>query len=272
MGRATEHDQALRVDLHKRLSSTVRARSGPSFDERVEAASRAFTKKARAVEAEQTKLLQDAVAKGRSRPTSAPTRPKSHGPDQRAMLQERMKQMKEQELAYKNHVAAIKDKMDHREPLFRLSDVQAGIEMLKAQQEEKKQELQQEEAERWETIRGVKETAFQRPLLIEDYNYRPPAKQLSEAASAPNLRPQSAGSLGRSGFGGCFDNEFDERIANEISKRWFAESDWGKKVKQMKEKADSRQKLHEISYTQKVDGHKFSKTRLMHSFVATTFH
>lgn len=266
MGRATEHDQALRVDLHKRLSSTVRSRSGPSFDERVEAASKAFTKKQRAVEAEQLKQLQAAVEKGRSRPTSAPTRPKSQGPDQRAMLQERMKQMKEQETAYKNHVAAIKDRMGQREPLFRLSEVQAGIEMLKEKQEEKKAELQQEEAERWETIRGVKEHAFQRPLLIEDYNYRPPVKQLSEAASAPNLRPQSAGALG------CFDNEFDERIANQISKRWFAESDWGKKVKQMKERADNRQKLHECLYPQKIDGHGFSKTRLMHSFVATTFH
>eukprot|EP00930_Biecheleria_cincta_P004067 TRINITY_DN104969_c0_g1_i1.p1 TRINITY_DN104969_c0_g1~~TRINITY_DN104969_c0_g1_i1.p1 ORF type:complete len:273 (-),score=36.28 TRINITY_DN104969_c0_g1_i1:244-1062(-) len=272
MGRATEHDQALRADLHKRLSSTVRTRTGPSFDERVEAASKAFTKKARAVEAEQNKVLQTAVENGRSRPTSAPFRPRSLGPNQQAMLQERLKQMREQELEYKHYVAAIKQKMDQREPLFRLSDVQAGIEMLQVQREEKKRELQLEEAERWETIRSVKENAFGRPLLIEDYNYRPPPKERSEAASAPGQRPQSAGSLGRSGFGACADNEFDERIANEISKRWFAESDWGKKVKEMKERADSRQKLHEMSYPQKVDGHKFSKTRLMHSLVATTFH
>eukprot|EP00931_Biecheleriopsis_adriatica_P009838 TRINITY_DN110927_c0_g1_i1.p1 TRINITY_DN110927_c0_g1~~TRINITY_DN110927_c0_g1_i1.p1 ORF type:complete len:289 (+),score=65.86 TRINITY_DN110927_c0_g1_i1:54-920(+) len=264
-GKHSQFKAHLKAKLNERLSATVKSRTGPSFEQRMHTAVQGFQKKAYALELEQRKQLQSAVERGRARPTSAPVRPMGESPNQQAMLKERLRKMREHEEAYKQQVAAIKDKMDRREPLFKLSEVQAGFEMLKLQQEEKKRELQREEQERWEHIRAVEEHAFTRPLLLEDANYRPPR----ESPSAPDpsaagagtgslTRPASAGALGRA------DNEKDERILNALSQRWFAESDWGKKIKEIKERTDKRPGLHEISYAQKSDGHKFSKTRLMH--------
>ena len=45
--------------------------------------------------------------------------------------------------------------MHDREPLFRLSEVNAGFEMLRQQQEERRRELQREEHERWEHLRAM---------------------------------------------------------------------------------------------------------------------
>jgi len=252
-GRHTQFKEALKHQLHKRLGTTVKARAGPSFQARVDAALKGINAKTHALESEQRKALQAAVEKGRSRPTSAPVRPNRLSPNQQAMLQDRIKKMKEQDEAYKKQMADMRKKMNDREPLFRLSDVQAGFEMLRLQQEERRRELQQEEHERWAHLRNVEESAFQRPLLIEDFNYRPP-----RAESSPTLRLQPDPE----------SEDFDERIKAAIGGRWFQESDWGKKLKEMKEKVDTRQKLHEIEYPQKCDSHKLPKTRLMHSLVA----
>ncbi|OLP96494.1 hypothetical protein AK812_SmicGene21263 [Symbiodinium microadriaticum] len=213
---------------------TVKARAGPSFQARVDAALKGINAKTHALESEQRKALQAAVEKGRSRPTSAPVRPNRLSPNQQAMLQDRIKKMKEQDEAYKKQMADMRKKMNEREPLFRLSDVQAGFEMLRLQQEERRRELQHEEHERWAHLRNVEESAFQRPLLIEDFNYRPP-----RSACHPALK--------------AAEKDFDERIKAAIGGRWFQESDWGRKLKEMKEKVDTRQKLHEIEYPQKCD-------------------
>ncbi|CAJ1457174.1 unnamed protein product [Effrenium voratum] len=252
-GRHTLFKDALKSELRTRLGKTVRDRAGASFEERVGAALKVIHTKRLAEETEQRKALQAAVEKGRSRPTSAPVRPSRLSPNQQAMLQERNKKMKEQDEAYKKQVAEMKRKMKEREPLFNVAEVQAGFEMLRQQQEERRRELQHEEHERWEHLRAVEGTAFQRPLLIEDFNYRPPRCALS----TPSLREPAPDS-----------EDFDERLKAAVSGRWFQDSDWGKQLKQMKEKVDSRQKLHEIDYPQKCDSHKLPKTRLMHSLVA----
>mmetsp|Transcript_1911 Transcript_1911/g.4506 ORF Transcript_1911/g.4506 Transcript_1911/m.4506 type:complete len:275 (-) Transcript_1911:30-854(-) len=254
-GRHTQFKEALKHELRARLSKTVRSNAGLSFDERIEIAAKAKHDETSKQELVQRKALQAAVEKGRSRPTSAPVRPSKLSPNQQAMLQERMKKMKEQEDEYKKQVQEMRQKMNTREPLFRLSDVQAGFEMLRQQQEEKRRELQQEEHERWEHLRAVEVSAFQRPLLVEDFNYRP---QRDNFASTLREPPEPT-----------IDSEdFDERLRAAVAERWFQESAWGKKLKEMKEKVDNRKKLHQIQYPQKCDSHKLPKTRLMHSLIA----
>ncbi|CAK9080056.1 unnamed protein product [Durusdinium trenchii] len=265
-GRHTQFKEALKLELRSRLSKSVRSNAGLSFDERIEIAAKAKHDETSKQELAQRKVLQDAVEKGRSRPTSAPVRPSKLSPNQQAMLQERIRKMKEQEDAYKKQVLEMRQRMKDREPLFRLSEVQAGFEMLRQQQDERRRELQHEEHQRWEHLRAVEVNAFQRPLLIEDFNYRPPRARsecwdgrVSARDGTSRMEPSEP----------ALDSEdFDERLRAAVAGRWFKESDWGKKLKEMKEKVDNRQKLHEIRYPQKCDSHKLPKTRLMHALIA----
>eukprot|EP00913_Durusdinium_trenchii_P020898 g19636.t1 len=165
----------------------------------------------------QRKVLQDAVEKGRSRPTSAPVRPSKLSPNQQAMLQERIRKMKEQEDAYKKQARTGEEAHSVQ---FASAWLGGTCASRKRFQDERRRELQHEEHQRWEHLRAVEVNAFQRPLLIEDFNYRPPRDGTSRMEpSEPALDSE----------------DFDERLRAAVAGRWFKESDWGKKLKEMKE-------------------------------------
>eukprot|EP00933_Yihiella_yeosuensis_P001380 TRINITY_DN102249_c0_g1_i1.p1 TRINITY_DN102249_c0_g1~~TRINITY_DN102249_c0_g1_i1.p1 ORF type:complete len:281 (+),score=66.34 TRINITY_DN102249_c0_g1_i1:183-1025(+) len=255
-----EFKEAIKGHLRGRLTSTVKSRAGESFDQRMAKAVDGFKKKARAVEAEQNKILSAAVDKGRSRPSSAPIRPRGGDPNQAKMLAERKKQMHEQEQDYAKQLEDLKDKMDRRNPLFKLEEVQQAFEMQKRRQKEHREFLQEEERQRWAHIRELEVSATKRPLLVEDPTYKAPPPERTE--SVPDLKASGIFIPGSGQF------ECDFRIAAAMSRRSFQESDWGKEVKRIQEKTDARQKLHEIEYPQKSDGRKFARQRLMHRLPA----
>lgn len=185
----------LRQDLSRHLSSTMKSLAGPSFDERMKEAVQRFARKSQAVEKEQRRSLQEAVERGRSRPPCAVVRPKEEEPDPQARLLERKKKMQENQKAYLDQLAVINHRTEAREPIFKLSEVQAAFEMLSSQQEKRKREIQQKEREGWQQICSLEKAAFKRPLLIEDYNYKPPRHNESAPdlhASEGIIRPQSA--------------------------------------------------------------------------------
>jgi len=269
-GAHTQFKNKLKADLHKRVESTVRVRSGPSWDERIDKAKKEFSKKSTAVEGEMKKNLTEAIDRGRSRPTSAPIRSASLTPNQMAMLQQRKKKMAEMEGEYREYLGALRDKMEKREPLFRLSEVNQAFLMQEERMRERRRQLAQDEHDRWEHLRNVEENAASRPLLIEDSAYRAP-KKTPATQSAPDLKEGAtadATSPKTFSFGSRAAYPKDEKIREAIASRWFQESDWGREVAEIKYRADTRQKLHEIAYPNKGDRHALTRNRLMHTFPA----
>lgn len=267
-GAHTQFKDGLRTELHKKTVSTIKGRSGPSWDERMDKAMKGFQKQQKAMETEQLKTLCDAVERGRSRPTSAPVRSLSETPNQRGMLRQRQKDMKRLEDDYKAQVEYLKDKMQKREPLYRLSEVNAAFAMQRRRMIEKKQEMTQDEHERWEHLRSVEERAASRPLLIEDVGYKKP-KGIAVPAASPDVDEHTSkhGSKATEMFG-REPYESDVRIKDAVSQKWFQKSEWADKVSQIRYRADNRQKLHEIPYPNKGDRHTLSRARMQHALVA----
>jgi len=264
-GAHTQFKEGLKTALHKRLGKTVKERAGKSFDERMNEAIKRIQTEAYKKEMEQRKELVQCIEKGRSRPTSAPTRRLCDNPDREAMLRERRKRMKEDEIAYLEHLSSIKEKMDRREPLFRLSDVSAAFAMQEERQKEHRQELLEEEHQRWEHLRALEEAAFSRPLLVEDSRYRrpkTPLKPIGDKEETTQLCIRQGAMLGRE------DYEIDARIQAAVSRTSFQRSDWAGKVRGIKEKMNRRTKLHEETYPMKAGINCLARSRMMHSFAA----
>merc|ERR1740121_3424161 len=133
-----------------------------------------MSKKARTIEAEQRKILNESVEKGRSRPTSAPFRPAAEAPNQQEMLHQRKSQMKQLEMEYSAQIGALNEKMSKRKPLFDLAEVRAAFDMQERRQRERRQELADLERKRREHLRDVESNASKRPLLIEGAQHRVP--------------------------------------------------------------------------------------------------
>jgi len=270
-GAHTVFKENLKQELNSRVSSTIRVRAGPSWDERMEKSVKGFQAKARLSEGEQKKTLTECIEKGRSRATSAPFRDASLAPNSQAMLLQRKKKMHDLEVEYRDRLGALKDKMDKREPLFRLADVNSAFAMQRERMLERKREMQRDESERWEHLRVVEESASSRPLLIEDPHYRAPkkAKSPTKSASSPDVSGIDASiTTNPAIFGGREEYEKDIKIRDAINTPWFQNSDWAKTVREIKDRADNRQKLHEISYPNKGDGHALTRGRLMHTLPA----
>lgn len=268
-GAHTQFKDGLKAELHKRVTKQVTVRAGPSFDERMDKAVKGFQVKSRASEAEMKKNLSEAIERGRSRKTSAPFRSSSETPNQQAMLKERQKKMHELETEYRAQVEALRDKMEKREPLFRLSDVSAAFNMQRDRGLERKRQLVQEEHERWESLKEIENAAASRPLLIEDSRFKPPKKVPVASQSTPALGGEAAataeGGKPKNGFFGREEYEKDIRIANAIQQKWFTQTEWAKEVAAIRERANNRKKLHEEEYPNKGDGHALNRSRLMHT-------
>eukprot|EP00928_Gymnodinium_smaydae_P003303 TRINITY_DN11187_c0_g1_i2.p1 TRINITY_DN11187_c0_g1~~TRINITY_DN11187_c0_g1_i2.p1 ORF type:complete len:156 (+),score=32.42 TRINITY_DN11187_c0_g1_i2:135-602(+) len=144
--------------------------------------------------------------------------------------------------------------------------------MQRRRQAERRQQLMDEERERWEHLRAVEESASKRPLLVEDGGApyrRPPGVSLVAppgASYATEPSATEASEIPRARSAGALRFDCDKRIAEAVSQRWFEESDWGRTVKAIKERADNRKKLHEIEYPMK-KGVAISRALLMHRSV-----
>lgn len=272
-GAHTQFKEALKADLHKKVSKTVTERAGPSWDERMEKAVKGFRAKASASENEMKKNLAEAIEKGRSRKTSAPIRSASETPNQNAMLQKRKKEMHDLELQYREQLDNLRDKMEKREPLFRLSEVNAAFAMQHQRMQERKRQMIQDEHERWEHLRSVEHNASSRPLLIQDPTYKPPRKPTSASSPQKSTSGEEAAQKAMSMstpaiFGGREEYEKDIKIREAVSTKWFQNTPWAKEVREIKERADNRKKLHEIQYPNKGDRHALTRNRLMHQLPA----
>jgi len=234
-----------------------------------------FKARAKVVEDEAKKNLSDAIEKGNSRATSCPHRDPKDAPNQEGMLRERMKQMKKCESDYKNTLDNLRDKMEKREPLFRLSEVNAAFAMQREKAAQKKREMAQDESERWAHMRSLEEKASTRPLLIEDYHYKAEKAKPVRSKSATDVKagtegapaPRATGMTNEelNIFEGGDDNPKDRKIQEAIGQKWFQNSDWAQTVRDIKERADNRQKLHEVKYPNKGDGHVLTRGRMMHT-------
>jgi len=267
-GAHTQFKEKLRSGLLKRVEVVVKQRAGPSWDERMEKAMKGFQAKQRAAETEQKKTLIESIERGRSRPTSAPVRSSAEAPNQIAMLRRRQKEMRQKEQDYLAEVDNLKEKMRKREPLFRVSEVNACFAKMQERINQRKREMTQDEHERWEHLRAVEESAANRPLLIETTARRAP-KKLEKSASVPGTAGKEEGGTSRPSsaiYGGREEYEKDVRIRTAISQPDFLRSDWAQTVSAIKHKVNSRKKLHEELYYDHRDGHALTRTRLMHSF------
>jgi len=268
-GAHTDFKYALKSELHTRVTATVKTRAGPSWDERIDKAMKGFQAKARATEGEMTNNLREAIDKGRSRKTSCPIRSSADSPNQLAMLEQRKKKMHELESEYREQLDNLRDKMEKREPLFKLSEVNAAFAMQRERMQERKREMKQDEHERWEHMKSLEKSAASRPLLIEDAHYKPPKKTPTASQSTSALARAGECSISKSAsFGDRIEYEKDTKIQQAIMKPSFKNSEWGKEVAAIKERADNRQKLHEITYPNKGDGYALTRNRLMHAFCA----
>jgi len=269
-GAHTQFKDHLRDKMLKRVEVVVKKRAGPSWEERMEKSMKGFAAKARVLEGEQKKALTESIERGRSRPTSAPTRLLSLSPNQQAMLRQRQKEMAQGESDYKVQMENLKDKMQKREPLYRLSEVNAAFAMQRQRMIQKKAEMAQDEHERWEHLRTMEERASERPLLIEESGLRAPKKVAppSRPDTAPAGKQEFDDSAEKSGateFFGKEEYECDTRIRSAWANEVASGSSWAMEVARIKDKVNNRLKLHEETYPNRGDSRALARSRLMHS-------
>lgn len=224
--------------MNARIRGAISEATGPSFDERCRAASREYAKRTKLVEDAQKRIIDEALARAKLRPCASSARTSDKKP---ASMEERYKinseARKEREREFGKAMRESQRKMDAREPLFRVSEVEAAFEMQRQRQAQHKKDLRDDEARMWEHIQGLQAKVVERPMLIEDY-HRPVHQR-----SVPNMRliPNHTK-----------ETPLEASIVKAVSQKWFKESAWGSEVATLREKMDNRPKLHEIKYPPKV--------------------
>jgi len=216
----------------------IRERTGPSFEERINASAAAYRKKAKAVENLQKQAIEEAVQRAKARPCESPIRSKDMMPpsvEERYAI--RQKERVERERIFAKEAIERKHRMDNREPLFKVSEVKAAFEMQKRRQAENRRRLREEEQSRGKHLEGLQEKVVHRPLLVESYD-RP-----EHHRSAPDLRliPNHTK-----------ETPLEAKVGKCVEQQWFLDSAWGKEVQAIRSRQDSRARLHEIPYPPKV--------------------
>lgn len=231
-------DPEVQAKLQERLKTSIKEAKGPSFEERVAVAAKKFQLEARATQEEQRKHLEEAKERAKLRPCASAARSKELTPPSfEDFAKEHQKTIKENMKKASKEAKARKHRMDTREPLFKVSEVESAFEAMRQRQEERKQQLQRDEEERWEHIKEIQRKVIDRPMLHESYE-RP--VHVKPHAVEERLIPEHAK-----------DTIKDMKIKKAVSRQWFTESAWGKEVWGLKEKMDARQKLSEIQYPPK---------------------
>jgi len=107
----------------------------------------------------------------------------------------------------------------------------------------RKREQRAIEREWWGTIRDIQESVLCRPLLVEQQS------SVSETLKASKSRLST--SPERSASVGPLPGPIERKVTNAITHPSYLASEWAKQVEQMKERQNSRPKLHELEYKPK---------------------
>lgn len=222
--------------LRERIRKVVAQKAGPSFEERAAASAARRRQEAKKEESEQKEKLKEIVLRAKSRPSESPTRTRTDAPEPiESRVKLRLRAGRETARAYAQQVADIQHRMATREPLFRVEAVQSATQELRHQQELRRKQLREEEREQWRHLKGLKESVLQRPLLLEQEKNRDWVEQRSAEALQRGIITETA------------QGPLDLKIQRALVS--FQSSDWGKQVESLKEKLESRPKLHEIHLT-----------------------
>lgn len=164
----------LKTQISCLVKQSVKDRSGPSFDERLQVATSIKMAEMRKTEKEQNRVLREARCKGEQRALAASVF--GAGPldivhanadAQSRMLSDRKMQMSAMAKSYAKERRQMLERIRTREPLFRLSDVAAAKDDLRALSDKKKRQLQDDERQRWQDLEAIHASVLQRPLLMD---------------------------------------------------------------------------------------------------------
>jgi len=166
----------LKSQIVSLVKHSVKDRTGPSFDERLAAAVAVKNQQMRISEKEQWARIRECKEKGEVKSVSASplAAMAAQGmPDKviRTMrnqqLQARKEQMDAMAKDYARKKKAMMDKIQNREPLFKLSEVGKAQENLIAMAEKRKRDMRDEEKKRWEMLEEINRSVLARPLLMD---------------------------------------------------------------------------------------------------------
>lgn len=223
--------------MHKRITHTITDRSGPSFEERVAVRAKKFRAEAKATELSQTQIIEAAMNRAKLHPCESPFRPKElEPPSVELWAAEHAETRRENEARYAEVDAARKRRMDSREPLFKVSEVEAAFEAQRLRQKEYKKKLADDEKERWAFLATMQERVIDRPLLVEKFEKERLTKSNPDIRLVPNHSKPVP---------------LQQNVDKGVKQQWFLDSDHGKSVTALHARMDARQKLHEIEYPPK---------------------
>lgn len=223
--------------MNRKIKQTISDRSGPSFEERVAVRSAKFRREAMATVNGQTQVIEAAIARAKARPSESPFRTKEETPPSIEDWGHVHKQIRaDNEARYGEEDAARQHRMNTREPLFRVSEVQAAFEMQEKRQAENKKRLRDDEKERWAFLAAMQEKVIDRPLLVEKFERERNTKSNPDIRLIPNHSKPVP---------------LQATVSKCVSQKWFKESAWGKEVEALHARMDARPKLHEIAYPPK---------------------
>lgn len=167
----------IKGQIREKVRSAVTERSGPSFDERLEAAVTKKTLQMKTTEKEQWKRINECRDKGHMKsemmsPIAAMKKRILQGEKGSEALiaqklAEREEAMKQQTKNFYRDRKAMLEKIRNREPLFRLTEVAAAQGALQAAAEKRKNDMKEDERKRWEHIEELNRNVLNRPLLMD---------------------------------------------------------------------------------------------------------
>jgi len=238
-----------KVQINSRIKSVLSECTGASFKDRANAASKEYRKRTKLVEDHQKRLIEEALARAKAKPTNSPFRDKSLTP---ASMEERYRVnselRKEKERAFAQEAAETKQRLDTRKPIFDLSEVEAAFKECKRRQVAHRKELREDEERQWEHIRHLQQKVIDRPLLVENYHRPEHMRSLPELRLVPNHSKETV---------------METQILNGVEHKDFLESAWGKEVESIRERQNSRTPLSKIAYPPKVFPPKVSGPRAL---------
>jgi hypothetical protein len=165
---------ALKSQIVNLVKHSVKERTGPSFEDRLEHAVAMKSSEMRHAEKKQWRAIRECKEKGEDRamkesPFANISKPPSammrH--QQQQLLAQRKQQMGVQVKEYMHQRRAMMEKIRNREPLFRLSEVKEANDLLQQKAAKRRQEMKDEEKKRWEMLEEINKSVLTRPLLMD---------------------------------------------------------------------------------------------------------
>lgn len=166
----------LKSQIQHLVKSSVKDRTGPSFDVRLAVAVAQKTQQMKMSEREQWSRIRECKERGLAKSASASPlqamtdsgeTPKKIMIERNKKLENCKRQLAVQTKGYFKQRAEMLDKIRNREPLFRLSEVGKAQDQLLAQAEKRRNELREEERKRWEMLEEINRSVLNRPLLMD---------------------------------------------------------------------------------------------------------